>query len=364
MTAGIASTTGLAGTRLAGTRLAGAAGALALSLAILPLSSQRALADGPFDVPASPYEFGGTFSFTLENDIFADSDQDYTNGVRLSYISQKDDLQLVGRWARDELTPLIGEADWYMIYALGQNMFTPSDIEDPNPPDNERPYAGFLYGSVGVVADTGSKLHTFALDLGVVGPASLAEPTQKLVHEIGNFAKPVGWDQQLENEPAFRLIYEHKQRALVDIAAPLPFFQLQADVLPHATFALGTVDTSAALGLTVRLGEELADDYGPPRVRPAVGGPGLFSDGGDMVSWYVFAGVEGRAVGRNLFLEGNTFDQRDGVTVHHFVADAQLGAALRIGSVELAYTHVLRTEEYAAQDGPAEFGSINIRTNF
>lgn len=349
MTAGIASTF----------RPVLAAGACALVLGAQPV-----LADGPFDASADPYEFGGTFSFTLENDLFAGGDQDYTSGVRISYISQKGDLQRVGRWARDELTPLIGDADWYMIYALGQNMFTPSDIEDPNPPSNERPYAGFLYGSVGVVADTGTDLHTFALDLGVVGPASLAEPVQKYIHEIGNYAKPVGWDQQLENEPAFRLIYEYKQRALFDLAAPLPFFELQADVLPHANFALGTVDTSAALGFTLRLGEELADDYGPPRVRPAVGGPGFFSDGGDLASWYIFAGVEGRAVGRNLFLEGNTFDQRDGVTVHRFVADAQFGAAVRIGSVEMAYTHVLRTEEYAAQDGFAEFGSINIRTNF
>ena len=168
----------------------------------------------------------------------------------------------------------------------------------------------------------------------------------------------------MENEPAFRLIDEQKRRALVHVAAPLPFIELQEDILPHATLSLGTVDTSAALGFTIRFGEELADDYGPPRVRPAVGGPGFFSDNSDWMSWYVFAGAEGRAVGRNLFLEGNTFNQTDGVTVHRFVADMQLGAAVRLGGVEMAYTHVLRTEEYAAQDGPAEFGSINIRTKF
>ena len=241
--------------------------AAALAVLAIAFGAHSALASGPFDEPTGEPEVG-TFSFTLENDIFADTDQDYTNGVRISYISPRNDLDMVGRWAQDQLDPFIGPADWYMIYALGQNMFTPSDIEDPNPPANDRPYAGFLYGSIGVVADTGTQLHTFALDIGVVGPASLAEPSQKLIHDIGNFAKPVGWDLQLENEPAFRLIYEHKRRALANIPAPLPFLQLQADVLPHATFALGTVDTSAALGFTVRLGEELADDYGPPRVRP------------------------------------------------------------------------------------------------
>lgn len=335
---------------LTGDRVLGASAALALSLA----------ASGALAQPSSE---GGTFSFTIENDVIADSDQDYTNGVRIDYIGPRGELQAVGRWTRDLLEPQIGEADWYMVYALGQNMFTPSDITDPNPPRNERPYAGFLYGSVGVVADTGSRLHTFALDLGVIGPLSGAEQTQKFVHDIGGFSKPVGWDQQLENEPAFRLIYEQKRRALFDITTPLPFFDLQTDVLPHVNFALGNVDTSAALGFTVRLGDELWDDYGPPRVRPAVGGPGFFSDG-DLFSWYLFAGAEGRAVARNIFLEGNTFDQRDGVTINRFVADMQLGAAVRLGPVEMSYTHVMRTEEYAAQDGFAEFGSFNIRTKF
>ena len=67
---------------------------------------------------------------------------------------------------------------------VGQNMYTPPDITQENPPLDERPYAGWLYGSVGVVAETGKQLDQLELSLGVVGPASLAAKTQKLVHVI------------------------------------------------------------------------------------------------------------------------------------------------------------------------------------
>lgn len=35
-------------------------------------------------------------------------------------------------------------------YVLGQSMFTPNDITVANPPVQERPYAGWLYGTIGL----------------------------------------------------------------------------------------------------------------------------------------------------------------------------------------------------------------------
>lgn len=303
----------------------------------------------------------GAFSFTFENDIVSGADRDYTNGVRLDYISPKNDLTLFGAAARENLGWLSGADAWYETFAVGQNIYTPSDITDPNPPPGERPYSGFLYGSYGLVADRGDQLDTIAIDIGVVGPPSLAEPTQKFVHELINSDKPMGWDNQLETEPAFRVIYERKYRYNYDF--DLPVIDLGVDAAPHFNVALGTIDTSVGVGGTVRIGQDLGDDYGPPRVRPAVSSPGFFVNQ-DGFSWYLFAGAEARFVGRNLFLEGNTFGQQDGVTINRVVADLQVGAALQVGAVELSYTHVLRTEEFKAQDRMAEFGSLNIRTKF
>lgn len=57
----------------------------------------------------------------------------------------------------------------------------------------------------------------------------------------------------------------------------------------------------------LRLGQRLPLDYGPPRIQPSLPGSGFFVPPQDRFGWYLFAGVEGRAVARNIFLDGNTF---------------------------------------------------------
>jgi hypothetical protein len=305
-------------------------------------------------------DLGGFYSFTFENDIFGGTDRDYTNGVRFTYTSRRNDLPGWGRFARDTLGWLTSAQNWYVGYGLGQNIYTATDITDPNPPLGDRPYAGFLYGSVSVIADSGDRLDTIALDLGVVGPSSLAEETQKFVHSTLNMDEPLGWDTQLRDEPAFRLLYEQKRRYGGEI--PLAF-GLEADAIPHASVALGNVDTSAAAGLTLRLGANLDTSYGPPRVRPAVSGPAFFGGFGSF-GWSLFASAEARAVGRNIFLEGNTFRDSRSVDPRRVIGDFSAGVSLQWQDVELTYTQVLRTPEYFGQDDPALFGSVNLRLRF
>jgi hypothetical protein len=54
-------------------------------------------------------------------------------------------------------------------------MYTPRDITLANPPLDDRPYAGWLYATLGLGVETGRQLDQLALSLGVVGPESLAE---------------------------------------------------------------------------------------------------------------------------------------------------------------------------------------------
>jgi hypothetical protein len=310
--------------------------------------------EGPGPAPS------GFFSFTFENDIVAGTDRDYTNGVRASYTSTRNELPLWGRAARRNLGWMSDADDWYVAYAVGQNIFTPPNISDPTPPPDERPYAGFLYVSAAIIADRGDRLDTIALDLGVVGPASLARQTQSIVHNLVGSPDPKGWDFQLRNEPGVRLLYERKER--FGATLPLGLLGLEADAIPNFSLALGNVDTSAAAGLTVRLGDKLRDDYGPPRIQPAIAGPGFF--GGDGFGWQLFASAEARAVGRNIFLEGNTFRDSRSVEPRRLVGTFSAGVGLQWNDVELTYTQTLRTSEYDGQGAPAVFGSITLNYRF
>ncbi len=313
------------------------------------------------DRPDHAISDGGSVSLTFENDIVGGTDEAYTNGIRLTFVTPRNDLPWIGRFARRHLNWLTDAEDWYGTFALGQNIYTPVEIII-NPPDpDDRPYAGFSYVSVGISADRGDRLDTLALDVGVVGELAQADDIQRLVHDLGGFDDPAGWDSQLKNEPGVRLLYERKYR--FGFESDLPFFNLEMDVLPSYSFALGNVDTSASAGLTLRIGDQLGDNYGPPRVLPALASPGFFEEI-DGIGWYLYAGVDGRFVGRNIFLEGNTFRNSPSVEPHRFVADFQAGFALQFQDVELAYTHVFRSPEFQGQKGFAQFGSLTLSYKF
>ena len=354
-----------------GRRLGAGARRLRLAAAALCVAAPAAAepkVDTPLRVVPACDDARGALSATWENDIFAGTDSDYTNGVRLSYVTPCDNHFLLDRLARNALSRLYPSATrWHGTYAFGQNIYTPEDIEDPNPGPDARPYAGFLYASAGVIADVRSqapggvdRLDSFVVDLGVVGPASAAENAQKIVHEIINDRDPVGWDDQIENEPGFRVMLERKWRFGRD--RPMPWVPVEIDALPHLGVALGNVDTSAAAGGLLRIGRSLQHDYGPPRVRPGLAGPAVYAE--KDLGWYLFAGYEFRYVARDIFLEGNSYQDSASVDPFPFYSDVQTGAAVQLGPSELAFTYILRSPQYEAQSGWAQFGSVNVRTKF
>ncbi|MCP5362094.1 MAG: lipid A deacylase LpxR family protein [Hyphomicrobiales bacterium] len=321
----------------------------------------------PFSTHAETPAEGG-FTFTYENDVFLNTDRSYTNGVRFSWISAEEDLPgFIRPLADNLLSPISDSVPFFpkdgkrrVSYAFGQSMFTPQDITQRTLITNDRPYAGWLYGSLGYISDNGEHMDALELSIGVVGPASLAEQTQSYVHrEITGSPIPEGWDNQLDNEPGFVLRYEHKWRNLYEFSP----FGLGVDFTPHMGASLGNVFTHAALGGTARLGYDLPADYGPPRVRPSISGSDFFIPTRH-VGWYLFAGFEGRAVARNIFLDGNTFGDSHDVDKKHFTGDFQAGIAFTYKDVRLAYTTVYRTKEYDVQHGGDRFGALTLSVKF
>jgi hypothetical protein len=301
----------------------------------------------------------GTFSFVFENDLFYDTDRSYTNGIRFSWQAPPyetvDWAVRAARWL-----PLFpDEGSVRVNFALGQNMYTPRDIDVRNPPLDDRPYAGWLYGSIGLIAETGQRLDQLELTIGVVGPASLAEQTQKLVHKAVGSGEPKGWDTQLKDEPGIVLTYQRSWRGFVsDTIAGFGF-----DVTPHVGGALGNIFTYANGGMTLRFGNYLPLDYGPPRIQPSLPGSGFFIPH-EGFGWYFFAGVEGRVVARNIFLDGNTFRDSRSVDKEPLVGDLQFGVAMTWQDVRLSYTHVLRTREFDGQRRGDNFGALSLSVRF
>ena len=338
-------------------------------------------AASPVEIPAAaPAEkpgiiAGSTLILTLENDYFAGTDEQYTNGVKLIWISA--DLK---KYAEDERLPdfavsylkrlpFVNEPgqQYNVALSLGQNMYVPHNTHTAAPQPNDRPYAGWSYMSLALHAKTANQLDSFETSLGVVGPSALAGETQNNYHSIMGFKRVEGWRNQIHDEPGLILSWQRTLRAArLDLGHDVSW-----DVLPHGRVTVGNVQTHAAAGFETRIGYRLPWDFGTSLIQPG-GGVSAPADPDDtrlrqdatFFGLHFFAGAEGRAVGRNIFLDGNTWEKSPHVSKKLMVADLMAGVGLVLGKVKLTYTHVYRTEEFDGQDGPQKFGSVSLSMTF
>jgi len=301
----------------------------------------------------------GIFSIVVENDIYQ-SDRYYTNGVKLSWLTESDDIPNWVTKAASHFPLFPIDSDLRANFTLGQNMYTPADIKLENPPRNDRPYAGWLYGSVGLIAETGNRLDQLELTIGAIGPNTFAEETQKTVHQLIGSDEPQGWDTQLSNEIGVILMYQRSLRSYVSES----FLGVPFDITPNIGFSLGNVYTYANAGAVLRYGLHLPMDYGPPRIQPSLPGSGFFVPQ-KKLGWYLFAGFDGRAVARNIFLDGNTFAKSRSVEKEPLVLDVQAGIAVVKGNIRISYINVIRTKEFEHQKSSGQsFGTVSLSVQF
>lgn len=322
----------------------------AVALAVFAASPAAAGEGGLCDVVA----------LQAENDEAGGTDRYYTGALRLACTTSPP------RWV-DGL-PLLPAAPGANIrkrftYSLGQSVFTPDDLAEAAPIEDDHPYAGWLYLGFGLdqevtaAADRKSYLDRVELQLGVVGPYAGAEEAQRFAHDILDATDPAGWGNQLDNEPGINLFVSRQWTGAGRFA--LADTGLSLDATPVLGAALGNVHLFGAAGLTIRFGAFGERDHGPSLIRPGIGGADGFAANNGF-SAYVFGGAEGRVVGRNIFLDGNSF-QDDGPSVakERLVGEARIGVAVTVARFRLAYTQVMRSPEFADQ-GMHSFGSVTL----
>lgn len=306
-------------------------------------------------------------TFTIENDKFGDgADRNYTNGFRMTFYDYEREAPALAHWI-DDYVPTFEVTDKTGVYlSFGQNMYTPEDISVKTPDPKDRPYAAFLYGSMGLSNITCDHIDDLEITLGIVGPAAMGEPLQKFVHDVLNVTDPKGWDEQLRNEPGAMLSWQR----LWPIAIPPQQKdkdpkKLHLRVAPHVGVTVGNVYTYAATGLSLQLTPDKHKWQSVPlRVRPAIPGNGYFNVPTGEFAWSAFAGIEARAMAYNLFLDGNTFKSSHSVDKKTMVYDANLGVSLIYGKNSLSYTLNWRSKEFYGQNEDTLFGAISIARRF
>ena len=310
------------------------------------------------------FDQGPILTLTEENDTFMRSDRYYSQGFKLTYLHS--DNRLPG-WTRrmSEAIPGIG----YTVHAVrigtqaGQDLYTPDNTQANGLALNDRPYAGWLYTGFilqrkGLTDGGRPVLENFQMDIGIIGPSSLADEMQSWAHN--DRAHILGkWSQQLKNEPGLALKY---QRSIL-FSPSADGETRHVDFIPSAGFSLGNVETSLRAGGLVRAGLNLPDDFGPQTIHSLVnpGGGRSVQQHTGRYGVYVFAGAEGRAVAYNAFLDGNLWQNSHHVTKEPLVGEFTGGLALVFPCFELDVCGVYRTHEFTLQDKHGAYGGLTLK---
>lgn len=301
------------------------------------------------------------------------TDRWYTNGIMVSLTHQPDFAQ--------DLLPSLPFAESFakkdqgqVIAAMGyhgaQLIFTPQDIVTTAPQPNDRPFAGYLYGGIFLQRANDVTLDHFQVDIGMVGPSSLASDTQRFIHRNFSGDNPRGWDNQLQDEPTIQTYLRKKWRlGLGEIsfsedpdANPLSF-----QIIPEAGIAVGTVYRHVEAGFTLRAGFVIPDDFGPGYIANLASATGHVAPQG----WngYAFVGAAGKIVEHNMFLDGSDFHHNT-VEVKHqpFTGQASAGISLNyVGKASVfnfTYSQIYVTRQFLGQHGTPSYGAVHVSWSF
>lgn len=295
--------------------------------------------------------------FRWENDSFGfltgeSTDQNYTNGLRFDVGSSGDP-----RWGRavERLycrTSLCGadasQRTRAASYGFTHQFYTPQRINIISR-HRDRPWAGVMYGSATLRLNDGENTqHVLEGQAGVLGQAAGAHYIQSRWHQlIGYDVQPIGWTNQLRNEPILNTQYTYHRR--------FPLLAGRADVIASPGFALGTLTTYPQMSATVRVGHNVRGF--------AVGPINAFAFDGaarPQVEAYLLAGADVRYVLNNATLDGGFFRDGPSVTRKPLVHDYRLGASMRYRSFRLSYTLVDRSPEFTEVRSSQVFHSVAI----
>jgi hypothetical protein len=243
--------------------------------------------------------------YTYANDLFTSTDYYFTQGMSLTW---SDPLLRPSPLALPVLDLGPG-AQRTVSLGWRYDGFTPTETEDREIQFDDRPFASYMYISH----------RTY------IGPLVGARNFQTEVHRATDGPLPRGWQNQIDHDLVAQLEGRYSHRLLRASDA--------LEIGLGAQLRAGTLYTDAALGPRMQLGW-LGDASGAHDAGRA----------------YLWAALQGRAVGYNAMLQGGVLNDsvhtiRSG-SVRRGVATAQVGARMELETIELGFTVYWTSPEF------------------
>jgi len=304
--------------------------------------------------------------FSFENDalsLFNPSDDGYSNGLLYAWgkanyhdfdaIEMPNWLNYLSDWTYINK----GDNKQYSIeYGVSQRMYTPDDLEKRDIVWGDTPYAGTLLWHTKLRHYGDNRANSLGLTLGIVGPASLAEISQKVIHKAIGATDPKGWDNQIDNEPVFRIEGEHITRFYThDFAGDTSF-----DSSTYSNIGVGNLRSNIGTGIAFRLGNMLDQTYASINPDSGTTMSGMTVRSMEKWYWQVFTTVYASYVFNDITLDGNTFSDSYSVDLINEQAVITLGTSAIYNNWGVAFTVHCSTDQFEEQAVISKYGSLTF----
>jgi hypothetical protein len=240
-------------------------------------------------------------------------------------------------------------------------MMTPDDIELRHPKKGDLSYAGLLFYNDSFIHVYDDHADRIGVTIGVVGPSSGAEWSQKNVHEVIGSDRPAGWPEQIKDEIVFQFSRARSWQGWVSDSG-------RHDILYGIDAAVGTLSSYAGASVMYRYGSGLKGTGATTMLTAGRTSNPLAIDKG----WFLFLGARPNYLANMIFLDGNTFRSMDNIDADEIDYDnEQLGvtAGVAFGWKDVSFTWAVNDmnvisdsddDDSKAQDEYSEYGTFTI----
>lgn len=299
-------------------------------------------------ISAQTNNYKSSFGFRTENDAYLGfgSDRYYTNGLFINYsraIRQAD--------TSDKFIKRTWDAE------IGQSIYNAQTGAVPDISYVDRPFAGYLYGSAKINWFTKDGEHLSAgISVGTVGPNSLAQDAQELLHDIVGFYEINGWQYQVRNELGINAQFEYKR--------PLARTGATTDFSLSSKASLGTTFTGAAAGILFRAGDinEL--------FQSVSSGSRISNQKGSVIpdkEFFFYTQPTLQVVVYDATIQGGLFrDEKGPVTYkpNRLIYSQEVGVKYAQDRWMLSFAAIFKTKELKSQAKSHQYGSASLHYSF
>jgi hypothetical protein len=280
--------------------------------------------------------------FTLDNDQFdfwippdQRPDFGYTHGTDLA-IEFEHAPKFLARIAPRVLTGAKAGEPLALELSARQSIYVPFSLP------GERPFAGWLGFSLGLIHEGATRRRELRLQAGWTGPPSGADQTQSYFHRHFDHIEGLDWSGQLPFEPGLELEFAH--HGLSWSLGSERGFRVAAGPMLRARAGIPAID--------LRLGLEGVAGLSPPAPWGSRRGSGPIV--------YVRAAPRLDIVLRDEFLAGTMFRESAHAPSEPLVPESELGIGLGWSGVRLEWSVIRRAKDSPAQPEPHTYGRLQL----